>query len=82
MCNLEIFYSNTLDKLANSISKLLIGSDPFKDVLIIFERMLASKCDESEKMAQEIKDDMIPFILESVDSKSQEIFKGKQKYFK
>jgi hypothetical protein len=36
LCNLEVFYSNTLDKLANSVSKLLVGKDPFKDVLIIF----------------------------------------------
>ena len=43
ICNLELFYSSSLDKFANSISKLLIGKDPIKDILIIFERIIASK---------------------------------------
>ena len=44
--------------------------------------MLASKSEQSEKIAQSIKDDMIPFILASVDSKAQQIFRDKQKRVK
>lgn len=43
ICNLELFYSSSLDKFANSVSKLLIGKDPIKDILIIFERIISSK---------------------------------------
>ena len=44
--------------------------------------MLASKAEQSEKIAQSIKDDMIPFILASIDNKSQQIFRDKQKRVK
>lgn len=36
VCNMEDFYSNSMDKFANSVSKLLIGKDPIKDILIIY----------------------------------------------
>ena len=35
VCNLELFYSSSLDKFANAVSKLFLGNDPIKDVLII-----------------------------------------------
>lgn len=52
ICNLERYYSTSLDKFANSISKLLIGKDPLKDILIIFERIIASKSEESNRLAE------------------------------
>ena len=75
ICNLELFYSSSLDKFANSVSKLLIGKDPIKDILIIFERILASKFDESQKLAHEIKDDLIPFLITSLDYPAQQRLK-------
>ena len=36
ICDAEIFYSRSLDKFANNISKLMVGKDPLKEVLIIF----------------------------------------------
>lgn len=36
ICDAEIFYSRTMDKFANNISKLMIGKDPLKEVFIIF----------------------------------------------
>ena len=62
ICDTEIFYSRTLDKFANSISKLMIGKDPLKEVFIIFERIIAAKSEQSMEMANNIKDDMLPFI--------------------
>ena len=46
-CDWEMFNSKNLDKFANSVSKLLIGRDPLKDVFILFERILASKSSAS-----------------------------------
>ena len=36
ICDAEIFYSRTMDKFANNISKLMIGKDPLKEAFIIF----------------------------------------------
>lgn len=36
ICEAETFYSRSLDKFANMLSKLIIGKDPLKDVFIIF----------------------------------------------
>ena len=62
ICDAEIFYSRTLDKFANNISKLMIGKDPLKEVFIIYERVIAAKSEQAMEMANNIKDDMIPFI--------------------
>ena len=62
ICDAEIFYSRSLDKFANNVSKLIVGKDPLKEVLIIFERAIAAKSEQSLELAQNIKDDMIPFI--------------------
>ena len=43
ICDTEMFYSRSLDKFANNISKLIVGKDPLKEVLIIFERAIAAK---------------------------------------
>lgn len=43
ICDAEIFYSRSLDKFANNISKLMIGKDPLKEVFIIFERAISAK---------------------------------------
>lgn len=57
-----MFNSRNLDKFANSISKLLVGKDPLKDTFILFERILASKSEQSNKIAVSIKEDMLPFL--------------------
>lgn len=36
ICDAEIFYSRTMDKFANNISKLMVGKDPLKEAFIIF----------------------------------------------
>ena len=43
ICDAEIFYSRTMDKFANNISKLMIGKDPLKEAFIIFERLIGAK---------------------------------------
>lgn len=40
----------------------MIGKDPLKEVFIIFERAIAAKSEQSLELANNIKDDMIPFI--------------------
>lgn len=50
--NLEEFYSTTLDKFANSISKLLVGKDPIKEVLITLDKILTSKSEGSSGLAK------------------------------
>ena len=82
VCNMEIFYSNSMDKFANSVSKLLVGKDPIKDILIIYERILASKSEESQKLANSIKNDILPFLEESLDVQTQQKLKDTQKEVK
>lgn len=43
ICDADIFYSRTMEKFANNISKLMIGKDPLKEVFIIFERLIGAK---------------------------------------
>lgn len=62
LCDLEVFYSRNMDKLANAVSKLLLGKDPLKDVFIIFERLLSAKAEQATILASSIKDDMLPFV--------------------
>jgi hypothetical protein len=78
ICNFEFFYSKSLDNFANSISKLLVGQDPIKDILIILERIISSKSEESEKLAKEIKDDLLPHVRDSVNVRAQDSFREKQ----
>lgn len=52
IANLEEFYSTTLDKFANSISKLLVGKDPIKEVLITIDKILTSKSEGSSTLAK------------------------------
>jgi hypothetical protein len=66
-----MFNSRNLDKFANSISKLLVGKDPLKDTFILFERILASKSEQANKMANSIKEDMLPFLDKAIDLKEQ-----------
>jgi hypothetical protein len=47
ICDADIFYSRTMDKFANNISKLMIGKDPLKEVFIIFERCIGAKAEQS-----------------------------------
>ncbi len=47
ICDAEIFYSRSMDKFANNISKLMVGKDPLKEVFIIFERAVAAKSEQS-----------------------------------
>jgi hypothetical protein len=83
ICDAEIFYSRTMDKFANNISKLMIGKDPLKEVFIIFERLIGAKSEQSMEMANSIKDDMIPFIeKESVDIREHNELRSKQKLVK
>ena len=82
ICNLELFYSSSLDKFANSVSKLLMGKDPIKDILIVFERIIASKSEESEKLAHEIKDDLIPYLTASMDLEAQQKLKDRSSNIK
>jgi hypothetical protein len=65
ICDADIFYSRTMDKFANNISKLIIGKDPLKEVFIIFERLVGAKAEQAMEMAKNIKDDMIPFLESS-----------------
>lgn len=72
-----------MDKFANNISKLMVGKDPLKEVFIIFERIIGAKSEQAMEMANNIKDDMIPFIeKETVDLKEQNELRGKQKLVK
>lgn len=83
ICDAEIFYSRTMDKFANNISKLMVGKDPLKEVFIIFERIIGAKSEQAMEMANNIKDDMIPFIeKETVDLKEQAELRAKQKIVK
>lgn len=43
ICNLELFYSSSLDKFANSICQLFKGKDPLKDSLVILEHLVSGK---------------------------------------
>lgn len=61
LCELEEFYSRSLDKLAESISKLIVGKDALKEVFITFERMLAARAEEARLLADSVKNDMMPF---------------------
>jgi hypothetical protein len=83
ICDAEIFYSRSLDKFANNISKLIVGKDPLKEVLIVFERAVSAKSEQSLIQANSIKDDMIPFIASNaIDLPSQQALRGKQKAVK
>lgn len=62
ICDAEIFYSRSMDKFANNLSKLIVGKDPLKEVFIIFERAVSAKSEQALELASNIKDDMIPFI--------------------
>lgn len=61
LCDLEEFYSRNLEKLADSVSKLMLGKDTLKEVFILFERMLSAKSDEARLLAENVKNDMMPF---------------------
>lgn len=72
-----------MDKFANNLSKLIIGKDPLKEVFIIFERAVAAKSEQALELANNIKDDMIPFIeTQAIDHKEQLELKNKQKIVK
>jgi hypothetical protein len=61
----------------------MVGKDPLKEVLIIFERVVGAKSEQSMELANSIKDDMIPFIeKEAVDLKEQGDLRAKQKLVK
>ena len=61
----------------------MIGKDPLKEVLIIFERAVAAKSEQAMELATSIKDDMIPFIeKEAIDMKEQNDLKSRQKLVK
>jgi hypothetical protein len=83
ICDANIFYSRTMEKFANNISKLMIGKDPLKEVFIIFERLIGAKAEQAMEMAKSIKDDMIPFVESAAaDLKEQGELRSKQKIVK
>ena len=75
LCEIEEYYSRNLDKLAESTSKLIIGKDTLKEVFIVFERMLASRADEARLLAENIKNDMMPFT-KSINTELNFTFRG------
>ncbi len=72
ICDWELFYSRSLDKFANSVSKLIVGKDPLKEVFIIFERMLSGKSEQAETLASSLKEDMIPFLEEKLQMRREQ----------
>ena len=51
----------------------MVGKDPLKEVFIIFERAIGAKSEQSIELAQNIKDDMIPFLEQTaIDRKEQQ----------
>lgn len=72
---MEEFYSRNLEKLADSVSKLMLGKDTLKEVFIVFERMLSAKSDEAKLLAENVKNDMMPFTKQ-IASEGNYSFKG------
>jgi len=61
----------------------MIGKDPLKEVFIVFERIIAAKSEQAMEMANNIKDDMIPFVQQqAIEIAPQGELKGKQKMVK
>ncbi len=48
--------------MAESTSKLIVGKDTLKGILIVFERLLSSLAEQAKSVAENIKSDMMPYV--------------------